>query len=95
MIIGEADQSEVVEPCDGLGAFAVFEPHTTQLSAEPSVEIAQRRLTLGMAVIRHPDCNEAVHFGHDLVEGDAAVAPRDLPQSIFGPLQALGRSMLP
>src|SRR5947208_650437 len=44
-----------------------------------------------MAVIRHPACGEAIHRRNHLVERDPAVAPGDLPQSVFGTLQAFRR----
>ena len=69
----------------------MLEAHTTQLATKPCVEVDERIFALGVTVIRYPSCGEAVHLRDCLGERDLAVAPRDPPQTVFGPLQALGR----
>src|SRR5271165_7193248 len=46
----------------GADALAALQPHASQLATEPSVEVAQRALALGVAIVRHPTRDEAVHL---------------------------------
>src|SRR5208282_2551786 len=67
-----------------------LELHATQLATEPSVEVAQRALALGVAIVRHPACGEAVHLlDHPFQRAVAPVAARDLSQAVLGAGQAL------
>src|SRR5208282_1107332 len=69
-----------------------LELHATQLATEPSVEVAQRALALGVAIVRHPACGEAVHLlDHPFPRAVAPVATGDLPQAVLG----AGRTLAP
>src|SRR5512134_1417501 len=67
------DAVSLQEIGDGLDALALLEPHAAQLATEPSVEIAQRILALGMAEVGHPTCREGVHLGGHALQADAPV----------------------
>ena len=69
---------------------AALELYATQLATEPSVEVAQRALALGVAVVCHPACGEAVHLlDHPLQGTVPPVATGDLSQAVLGAGQAL------
>ena len=73
------------EPDHRADVLAAFELDAAQLATEPSVEVAQRALTPGVAVGRYPACDEAVHLlDHPLQGTVPPVATGDLAQAILG-----------
>ena len=68
-----------------------LEAIAAELAADPRFEVAEETHRTGVTEVRHPTCRERVHFAQHAVETDAAVTTCNLPDTVLGTLEAVGR----